>query len=229
MRRLRIVLPISLAVVLISSLFFVPSSVAGTFGTELMQRFGAGSGAANGGTADAPFCYGVPVTVMNQTAQPVPVAVQNSSQPLTAMVQGTISTNQDNVPGNQPYQTSVTFNFGGTNSQAQEMFTVPANKILVIRFVSGYQTLPAGEKSNLMQIETVAGGTPSVARIGPSQTDVNDAFSSFMYQSEVWVEADPGSSVFVESIRGGITDTTANAGALFISGYLLDPPAAATP
>jgi hypothetical protein len=228
MRRVRVVVPVSLVVILIVSIFFVPSSVAGTFGAELMQRFGGSSGSANGGSSAAPAFFGVPVTVLNQSAQSIPVTVQNSgSQPLTTTLQGTVSTNQENVPGNQPYQTSVTFNFGGTGSQAQEMFTVPAGKILVIRFVSGYQTLPAGEKTNSMQIETVAGGSPSVARIGPNQSDVNDAFSSFTYQSEVWVEADPGSTVYVESIRAGISDYTANAGALFISGYLLDPPAAA--
>ena len=163
------------------------------------------------GTASA--APSIPVTVTNDPAHAVPVALQG---PAAVKVSGDAAASSAvQAQGTCPEPCS-------TNGFADvTLFTVSAGKRLVIEHVSGFVVLPAGNVA-LYSLQTALagsfGGHPVDHLLGPA-TPAADAVT---LSDPLRLYADPGTSVvfhvFSEAGSGAISYVLAS-----FSGYLVDP------
>jgi hypothetical protein len=164
----------------------------------------------------------VPVQVTNDAAHAVPVAVQG-----TATVQGTVKVAGDPAPASAiQAQSSCPQPCSATPYADLTLYTVPANKRLVIEHASGFVQLPDGSKA-VFTLKTAIAGTslggvpyPMVAIdhvLGPA-AQAGTVFSS---SNSLRVYADPGTNVtfHVDVEAGTLSIDYAFAN---ISGYLVD-------
>lgn len=231
MSRFKVVLPSVLAAALLLSLLFVNGSIAQPLGAGLLEQVGISSGGASGGggAQDDAYRFGLPVTVMNDDSQAVPVTVQGSStDPLKATIDGTVSTQDVNDPTAQPFQANpdIEFDQGSLNSSSGAGIVVDPHKRLIIHYVSGTLDLLSDQTATL-HIQTQANGVLSVHVIPPAYDAPDSATThKLQYGLDTWIEADPGTSVYIFAERndpenGGLAVL---GGTFAISGYLVDVP-----
>lgn len=153
-----------------------------------------------------------PVVVSAEPAQKVRV-VNNPEQSVPVY-------DVDN-PALQPFQQYVHLVFDPTQLGGGKTFTVPADKRLVIEFVSGNVALRQGSVSNFTVTTTVNGIIGKHRLVVTSQGPSGGLPISYTVSQNMRVYADPGTTVivFVNATLGGEGGFDAT-----ISGYLVDLP-----
>lgn len=158
------------------------------------------SGSWNVGILGTP----VPVTVGNLPAAPVPVR------------------DVDN-PARQPFQVQGEGAFAFSTTFSTTVFTVPANKRLVIQFASALVNVPVGQKVRLRVGKLGGGGAAFlVATLQGTFTPIATPADFYTASQPMLLYAEAGDFITVTAIRDS---TTGNGAADFwVTGYLIDVP-----
>ena len=122
-------------------------------------------------------------------------------------------------PARQPFQRGVSLAFPAGEGTANAEFTVPANKRLVIEYVSARISLTDGTL-HWFSVRTAAGsstGTHYFASISIASLP-----NVYTISQQTRLYANPGSTVTIEARRIFNPDIGADSGSATISGYLVD-------
>jgi len=146
----------------------------------------------------------------------VPVRVINT--PTVTFAPGASISNADN-PAFQPFQATASGAIG--NSALVTLTTVPANKRLVIEYVSLSASVPTGQKVTGTVTTALQSGFATFAvTVAPQGSD---GFKDYYAASQlVRIYADPGSDVSAECVRVPPLGTGTGTCSFAISGYFVD-------
>lgn len=150
----------------------------------------------------------IPVTVVNSSAQPVPVT-------------GSLMVSEREFANRQPFQFSIQANLDVSEGAAVRTFSVPAGRRLVIEHMSCEAAVPPGQRAMCHFITTV-GGTEAFHLVVMSEQGNFVGSDQFRASQAIRTYADPETLVRLVGQRnegGGtaILDFT-------ISGYLVPVP-----
>ncbi|HTT36356.1 MAG TPA: hypothetical protein VMH32_01655 [Burkholderiales bacterium] len=146
------------------------------------------------------------------------VAVKVTNTPTVTFAQGASIRNADN-PAFQPFQATGTGTI--SNSALVTLTTVPANKRLVIEYVSFSASVPTDQRVMGTVSTALASGAASfVVSVAPQGSD---GFKDYFAGSQVVrIYADPGTDVVAECDRVPPLGTGAGSCTFAISGYFVD-------
>ena len=97
-------------------------------------------------------------------------------------------------------------------------FTVPSGKRLVIEYVSGQGTLPAGDKLLFVRLQVETQGSIVLHRFLPVLTGTEGNVDVFLVSQQTRLYADPGSTVILSGPPANVIFSVT------VSGYLVDVP-----
>lgn len=122
-------------------------------------------------------------------------------------------------PARHPFQRSVVMDFASGKGIATAQFTVPANKPLVVEYVSAHIVLTDGVMSQF-SVHTSAGDSTGLHYFAPmSQANFPE---SYTISQQTRLSARPGSTVTIEARRTFNTNSLPDSGLATISGHLVD-------
>jgi len=212
----------------------VRPAVAAVVLTGLLTLTGAAQ-QVKGTSTSAPTTTGsAPVTVVNTTADPVPVAgTVNVGGTANVSISGNSAANPlqvhdvDRAPRQSFVKTlRLTMNFG--EIAAVETFDVPAGKRLVIEFFSVKAAIPNNQKLLEASVTAAQGGGEFGTQVyapvftGRIQNDINGIFIVSSGKTHLEAVAGAGTvSVHVQRDFAGIPDVPVISD-VFITGYLVD-------
>jgi hypothetical protein len=121
-------------------------------------------------------------------------------------------------PARQPFQRSGVLSFAAGETTSTVEFTVPANKRLVIEYVSAKITLD--EPLTWFSVHTNAGSSGGTHFFAP--TTFPNFPDGYVVSQQTRLYANQGSPVTIEARRIGIPGQAAASGLAGFSGYLVD-------
>ena len=120
-------------------------------------------------------------------------------------------------PARHPFQRGLVLDFPAGQGTASAEFTVPANKRLVIEYVSARISLTEGNL-HWFSVRTAAGDSTGTHFFAPMSIPNLPGFYTISQQTRLY--AGPGSTVTIEARR--TINFSADSGSAGISGYLVD-------
>lgn len=209
----------------------------------LMPFVGLGSNTSGG---SAPTNQTQNVLVVNTAQQPVPVTgsatvtgTVNLATGTAVGINGTVGLDSQNNtvkidssspvpvrdadnPARQPFQTELDFFEADGSYGATQSFTVPANKRLVIEYVSADSGVPVGELTRIGISTEINGQYQGHHVVANRLGAVGNGDDEFVAGQPMTVYADPGTDVFVGFSRNNAVGF-ANC-FVTISGHFVDIP-----
>ena len=166
------------------------------------------TGQGQGGT------LGKDVNVVN-----TPTVLAQQSGTWDVGITGTPNIRDLDEPARQPYQRTGGLDFAAGQDITTTEFTVPANKRLVIEYVSAQ--IIVAEPIFWFSVKTTAGSAQGTHFFAPMALPNVAGLHIVSQQTRLY--ANPGSTVTIEARRYNDLDLDARSGRTGFSGYLVDP------